>query len=128
MEAQQANAGISQLSSMNAFYGIPNTSQETTAAIESGAQAPEVFKPGTRDPIVPEQNQQTEPSGAQETQANPVEPFFAQAREQLEISNQAVAMQQQTQQQTQQQNVANSDTQAATYNAARCDNRPSDLE
>lgn len=96
METQQANPNISQLSSMNAFYGIPNLSQETTAAIERGAQAPEVYTPGSREAITPEPSQQTEASGPQQ---NPLEAYMAQATEQLDISIQAQAMQQEAQQQ-----------------------------
>lgn len=88
METQTENFGISQISRMNAFYGIPNVSQETTAAIEGGAQAPEVYTAPAPE--------QPEPRAA-EAESNPenqVESFFSQTTEQLEISDQAVAMQQ----------------------------------
>ncbi len=96
MEAQQTNSNISLLSSMNAFYGIPNTSQETAAAIDRGVPAPEVYSPGSREPIVPEQTPETATNPAPTT---PAETYFSQATEQLEISDQAVAMQLQQQQQ-----------------------------
>ena len=100
MEAQQTNPGISQLSSMNAFYGIPNTSQETAAAVKGGARAPEVYELGSNEPSAPVQNQETETNRAQ---ANPAETYFSQPADQLDLSNQAVAMLQQAQQQVQQQ-------------------------
>ncbi len=108
METQQTNAGISQLSSMNAFYGIPNVSQETRAALENGAQAPEVYTPGSRESITPEPTQETASDPAP---ANPVEAYFAQTTEQLELSDRAVAMQQQ-----QQGNTSPQVPQQATYN------------
>ncbi|MEA3348685.1 MAG: hypothetical protein U9Q39_06465 [Pseudomonadota bacterium] len=89
METQTENFGISQFSRMNAFYGIPNVSQETSAAIDGGARAPEVY-------TTPEPPELPEPRAA-EAGSNPenqVESFFSQTTEQLEISDQAVAMQQ----------------------------------
>ena len=89
MEAQQTNASISQFSRMNAFYGIPNVSQESTTAVERGARAPEVYAPET--PELPEPRA----AGTGTNPAIPVESFFSQTTEQLEISDQAVALQQQ---------------------------------
>lgn len=88
METQPASANVSMLSQMNAFYGNPNLSQETTTAVFRGAEAPEVYTPETPEP----QEQQ-----AQETEASPspVENYFNQTTEQLEISEQAAALQQQ---------------------------------
>jgi hypothetical protein len=88
METQPASANVSMLSQMNAFYGNPNLSQETTTAVFRGAEAPEVYTQETPEA----QNQQ-----AQETDAspNPVEDYFSQTTEQLEISEQAAALQQQ---------------------------------
>ena len=85
MEVQQTNPKISLLSSMNAFYGIPNTSQETATAIERGVPAPEVYTPKKPEP------QQTPDSA----QTSPVDDFFSLTSERLEISDQAAALQQQ---------------------------------
>jgi len=90
METQQVDAHVSLLSRMNAFYGIPNLSQETTAAVEQGAPAPEVYSP--EEAQLP---QATENTNGEIT--SPAESFFTEATEQVEISNQAVALQQQAQ-------------------------------
>ncbi len=111
MEAQPANPGISQLSSMNAFYGSPITSPETTVAIEHGAQAPEVYKLGSQEPIVPEQTEEPNPETAQ---ASPLETYFNQATEQLNLSEEAVAMQQQTNTDQGAQQATDTVSQAAT--------------
>lgn len=90
MESQPVDAHVSLFSRMNAFYGIPNQSQETTAAVQQGAQAPEVYSPEeARLPQTPEDN------GGETT--SPVENFFTEATEQVEISSQAVALQEQAQ-------------------------------
>lgn len=95
---------------MNAFYGNPNLSPETEAAIEKGARAPEVYSPNANEPVAPEQNRAAETRQAQNN--NPAEAFFSQTTEQIDISSQAVALQQQQQQQQvqqqQQQRTANS--------------------
>jgi|GEM_PF-2748894 len=90
METQQVDAHVSLLSRMNAFYGIPNQSQETTAAVQQGAPAPEVYSP--EEAQLP---QATADANGETT--SPVESFFTEATEQVEISNQAVALQQQAQ-------------------------------
>ncbi len=89
METQQASAHISALSRMNAFYGIPNLSQETTAAVEQGLPAPEVYTPEKNQPA---------PAPEDTSAENAAESFFTEATEQVEISDQAQALQQQAQQ------------------------------
>lgn len=91
METAQVDAHVSLLSRMNAFYGIPNLSQETTAAVHQGAPAPEVYTPENNQPP---QATTAETNGAT---ARPVESFFTEATEQVEISDQALALQQQGQ-------------------------------
>ena len=90
METQSANAHVSLLSRMNAFYGIPNLSPETTAAVNQGAPAPEVYSPEVAQPAPTPQetNQETN---------SPIESFFTKATEQVEISSQAIDLQQQSQ-------------------------------
>ncbi len=90
METQQVNAHISTLSRMNAFYGIPNLSQETAAAVDQGAPAPEVYSPKEAQP-------QQAPTDTNTGTDNAAESFFTEATEQVEISDQAVALQQQSQ-------------------------------
>jgi len=90
MEIQQVDAHVSLLSRMNAFYGIPNLSPETTAAVQQGAPAPEVYSP--EDNQLP---QATEDTNGKTN--NPIESFFTEATEQVEISDQAVALQRQNQ-------------------------------
>ncbi|MCD6533498.1 MAG: hypothetical protein J7L25_05435 [Deltaproteobacteria bacterium] len=89
METQPAVASVSLQSQMNAFYGNPNLSQETTVAVFHGANTPEVY---TSQPI-----EQPEPQADEFGTAspNPVETYFSQTTEQLEISEQAAALQQQ---------------------------------
>ncbi len=87
METQPASTSVSLHSQMNAFYGNPNLSQETTAAVFRGAEAPEVYTSETPPPK--QQAQETEAS------PSPVENYFAQTTEQLEISEQGAALQQQ---------------------------------
>ncbi len=91
METQQVNAQVSLLSKMNAFYGIPNQSQETAIAVQQGAPAPEVYSSKDNQPP---QTTTEDKSGAT---TSPVESFFTEATEQVEISNQAVVLQQQSQ-------------------------------
>ncbi len=81
METQTEHIGVSQFSRMNAFYGIPNVSQATSTAIDGGARAPEVY-------TSPEPPKLPEPQAA-EAGPNPEN----QVTEQLEISDQALAMQ-----------------------------------
>ncbi|MEA3333592.1 MAG: hypothetical protein U9Q58_08345 [Pseudomonadota bacterium] len=82
MEAPPASTSVSLHSQMNAFYGNPNLSQETTAAVFRGADAPEVYTAEA-------------PPEPQEAGTSPVEDYFAQTTEQLEISEQATALLQQ---------------------------------
>ncbi len=84
MEIQEVDARISLFSQMNAFYGIPNLSQETTAAVHQGARAPEVYSSEAAQLQPPTEN------------ANPVE-LTPPPTEQVDISNQAVDLQQQAQ-------------------------------
>jgi len=90
METQPVNAHISTLSRMNAFYGIPNLSQETTAAVDQGAPAPEVYSPKEAQP-------QQAPEDTNTGTGSATESFFTTATEQVEISDQAMALQQQSQ-------------------------------
>ena len=90
METQPVNAHISTLSRMNAFYGIPNLSQETTAAVDQGAPAPEVYSPEETQP-------QPAPEDTNTGTGSAAESFFTAATEQVEISDQAMALQQQSQ-------------------------------
>ncbi len=89
METQSMNARVSLMSRMNAFYGIPNLSQETTAAIEQGMPAPKVYSP---DETEAPATQTTEVND--ETSASPAENFFAATTDQVEISAQAADLQQ----------------------------------
>ena len=96
METQMENAGISQFSRMNAFYGNPNISQATSAAIDRGAQPPEVYTREAQEAseaLEASEPQVTE-TETEPTQEIPLEAPFSQTTEQLEISDQAVAMQQ----------------------------------
>ncbi|MCK5680270.1 hypothetical protein KAI46_05610 [bacterium] len=90
METQETSMQVSLLSRMNAFYGIPNTSQATSAAVERGAQAPEVYTPEEVETPNPQPTERAEENSA----PSPVENYFAEPTEQVEISNQAVALQQ----------------------------------
>jgi len=97
MESQvAASSGISQLSRMNAFYGIPNLSQETAQAVQQGAvPPPEVYTPGEN--LRTTENQGPESDSPNNGQA--ANPIF-QNSDSLSISDQAARLQQQAQQQS----------------------------
>lgn len=88
METLANNPKISLISRMNAFYGIPNMSIETSMAIDQGMQPPEVYSSKARE----EQETLQRGSG---NENSPQSDFYSQATDIVEISRQASSLQQQ---------------------------------
>ncbi|HDS16015.1 MAG TPA: hypothetical protein ENN66_05295 [Proteobacteria bacterium] len=88
METLANNPKISLLSRMNAFYGIPNMSIETSMAIDQGMQAPEVYFSKARA-------EQATLQRGPENDNSRLSDLDSQITEIIEISRQAASLQQQ---------------------------------
>jgi hypothetical protein len=101
METQASGqARVSQLSQMNAFYGIPLLSQETAQAVMQGkASRPEVYTPGEN--IAQAQADDNNPArqnvnGPEQNQGQNQNRLNDQPKDQVNLSLQAQALQEQT--------------------------------
>jgi len=101
METQASGqARVSQLSQMNAFYGIPLLSQETAQAVMQGkASRPEVYTPGEN--IAQAQADENNPAkqnvnGPEQNQGQNQNRLNDQPKDQVNLSLQAQALQEQT--------------------------------